>query len=109
MIHQLANEANAPPEFLQAILLELKNAGILGSRRGIRGGYRLLKPPNEVTVGAIVRILDGPLVTLPCAADSNGHRCEDCWDCDTCRTRDTMQAVRQAITAILDGATFEAG
>lgn len=107
MIHQISVEANAPAGFLQGILLELKNARVLESRRGVHGGYRLLKPPDQVTVGSIIRILDGPFVTLPCADDPDARACDDCRDGSDCRTRHTMREVQRALVAILDGITLE--
>src|ERR1700722_2583127 len=69
LIPRISAHANAPAEFLQTILLELKNAGLLDSRRGPQGGYYLLTPPHRVTVGSVVRIIDGPLVALPCIGE----------------------------------------
>ncbi len=109
LIPRISAQANAPAEFLQTILLELKNAGILESRRGSQGGYYLLTPPNRVTVGSIVRIIDGPLVTLPCAGERATRSCTDCHDPEACQTRFLMREVHQAVTAILDHSTILPG
>jgi Rrf2 family protein len=69
LIQRISVHANAPADFLQTILLELKNAGVLESRRGPQGGYYLVTPPNLVTVGSIIRVIDGPLVTFPCVGE----------------------------------------
>lgn len=102
-ISQISAHANAPSNFLETILSELKNAGIVESRRGRRGGCYLLIPPDRVSVGSIVRVIDGPLVTLPCASESNPRPCEDCRDLGLCETRMFMQDVQETVTAILDG------
>jgi Rrf2 family protein len=106
LIHHISAHANAPAEFLQTILLALKNAGVLGSRRGSQGGYYLLNSPGEITVGSIVRIIDGPLVTLPCAGEREARACADCRDPDACQTRSMMREVHEAVTAILDRTTL---
>ena len=59
--HEIAERQNIPVEFLEQILLALKRAGLLASRRGVRGGYSLIKSPEEITLGQVIRILDGPL------------------------------------------------
>jgi Rrf2 family protein len=102
LIHRISAHANAPAEFLQTILLALKNAGVLESRRGSQGGYYLLIQPSQITVGSIVRIIDGPLITLPCAGERQARGCADCRDPDACRTRFMMREVHEAVTAILD-------
>jgi Rrf2 family protein len=106
LIPRISAHANAPAGFLQAILFELKHAGVLESRRGSHGGYYLRIPPNCVTVGSIIRIIDGPLVTLPCVAEKDGHPCADCHDPDTCQTRLLMRGVHEAVRAILDHTTL---
>jgi Rrf2 family protein len=106
LIQHISAYANAPDEFLQNILRELKNAGLLESRRGRQGGYCLLTPPNRITVGSIVRIIDGPVVTLPCVGRKGARACADCHDQDACQTRFLMREVHDAVTAILDRTTI---
>lgn len=108
VVPQISSETNAPPEFLQGILLELKRAGILESHRGSRGGYRLLKPPHQVTVGSVIRILNGPL-TVACGGDPGSNSCEGCNEGDACRTRLVMRDIQRAVAAVLDGTTIESG
>ena len=64
----IAKDNNIPRKFLDAILVELRNAGILNSRKGKGGGYQLARPAEKITVGQIIRILDGPLAPIPCAS-----------------------------------------
>jgi Rrf2 family protein len=108
VIQHICAHANAPAEFLQTILLELKNVGLLESRRGPQGGYRLLTPPDRITVGSIVRLIDGPLVTLPCVGKTEAHGCKDCRDPDACRMRFLMREVHEAVTRIMDQTTIQA-
>lgn len=60
-IHQIADEESIPVKFLEGILVTLKNARIVSSQRGREGGYRLRRPPAEILVGDVVRLVDGPL------------------------------------------------
>jgi Rrf2 family protein len=106
LIADLAERERIPRKFLEAILLELKNAGILKSKKGKGGGYALSKAPEQVTIGQIVRIIDGPLAPLPCASERAYVRCEECTDENTCGTRQVMKRVRDAIAGILDSTTL---
>lgn len=106
LIPRISVCTNAPADFLQAILCDLKKADIVGSRRGSQGGYYLRIPPNRITVGSIVRVIDGPLVTLPCAGERDSGACADCQEPAACQTRIVMRQVREAVTAILDHTTL---
>lgn len=106
LIATVAREEKIPLKFLEAILLELKTHGIVDSRKGRRGGYRLNKPPGEVTIGSIVRVLEGPLAPLPCASETAFRPCEECEDAMRCGTRTVMREVRDAVAAILDSTTL---
>jgi Rrf2 family protein len=104
-MHDISDGTSVPPEFLRTILLDLKNAGILGCRRGSQGGYFLLNSPEGLSAGVIVRIIDGPLVTLPCVAEREARACTDCRNPDGCQTRLMMRGVHDAVAAILDRTT----
>jgi Rrf2 family protein len=106
LIAELAEREKIPRKFLEAILLELKNAGVLRSKKGKGGGYALARPSERITVGEVVRIIDGPLAPIPCASEQNFVRCEECTDETTCGTRQVMKKVRDAIAAILDTTTL---
>jgi Rrf2 family protein len=106
LIATLAEEEKIPLKFLEAILLELKGAGLLDSRKGKKGGYRLNGSPEQITVGSIVRALEGPLAPLPCASERSFQPCEECVDVDSCGTRMIMREVRDEIARILDGTTL---
>jgi len=106
---QLAREQRIPLGFLEGILLTLKNAGILSSRRGVDGGFRLLKNPGDVTLGQVIRTLDGPLAPIGCVSQTAYQKCEDCPYAEktSCAIQSIMLEVRNAIAAILDHYTLE--
>jgi len=103
---EIAAQNQIPRKFLDAILLELKNAGILTSKKGKGGGYHLARPADKITAGQIIRILDGPLAPIACASRTAYQRCADCPDEDACAVRDLMLDVRDAIALILDRASI---
>ena len=100
-VNDIATGNNIPKKFLDAILGELRNAGFVQSRKGKDGGYRLARPADEIKVGHVVRVLDGPLAPIPCASRTQYQRCEDCNEA-TCQVRHLMLEVRQAIAEVLD-------
>ncbi len=104
-IKDIARRQQIPVKFLEQILLTLKNAGVLRSRAGVGGGYYLAKPPSEITLGQVVRMLDGPLAPIPGVSQTAYERCV-CADEATCGLRLTMLDVRNAIADILDQTTL---
>lgn len=107
LISDLAEKGRIPKKFLEGILLELKNNGILVSKKGKGGGYILAKNPNLISVGNIIRILEGTLSPLPCLSQRSYKRCEECVDETTCSIRSIMKEVREATVSILDGTTLQ--
>jgi Rrf2 family protein len=107
LIATLAREERMPRKFLEAILLQLKTAGLLDSKKGRQGGYSLRVPPEQVTLGTIVRLIDGPLAPLPCASETAFRPCAECPDQETCVTRLVMRKVRESISDVLDHATLD--
>jgi Rrf2 family protein len=105
-IADLAREERIPPKFLEMILLGLKNQGILQSRKGKGGGYRLARSPADIYLGQIVRMFDGPLAPVPCASQTAYVRCADCRDEAICAVRLAMKEVRDATAKILDGTSI---
>lgn len=105
-IQDLAAAESIPRKFLELILVQLRNAGILQSAKGPGGGYMLARPPERVTVGQVVRLFDGPLALLPCASQTAYARCTDCPDEDACRVRWMMLQVREATATLLDQTTL---
>ncbi|MCA9470889.1 MAG: Rrf2 family transcriptional regulator [Nitrospirales bacterium] len=106
---QLAREQRIPLGFLEGILLTLKNAGILSSRRGVDGGYRLRSSPSEITLGQVIRTLDGPLAPIGCVSQTAYQKCEDCpyAEKSACAIQSIMLEVRNAISSVLDHYTLE--
>jgi Rrf2 family protein len=98
----IAVEENIPRKFLESIMSELRLAGLVGSRRGKHGGYRLTRPPAEITFGDIMRVTDGPLALLPCVSLKFYRRCDDCQDEASCTLRRIMAEVRREVSEILD-------
>jgi Rrf2 family protein len=107
LISDIARREEISRKFLEIILLELKNAGILQSRKGKGGGYSLGRPPQQITLGHVIRVLDGPLAPLPCVSRSAYIRCRECRDERTCGIRMVMKQVRDATAQILDSTTLE--
>jgi Rrf2 family protein len=105
LVSNIAAANNIPKKFLDAILGDLRNAGIVQSRKGKGGGYRLARLPEEIKVGSIVRVLDGPLAPISCASHTRYEACDDC-DVATCQVRHTMLNVRNAIAEVLDRTTL---
>jgi Rrf2 family protein len=108
LISQLSTDEQIPKKFLEIILLTLKNGGIVASKTGKGGGYYLSKPPATVTVGAVIRMMEGPLAPLPCASETAYRACEECVDVELCETRLIMRDVRNATSNVLDNITLEA-
>ena len=105
----LTDRQNIPLGFLEMILLSLKNAGLIGSRRGMNGGVFLIKSPREVTLGQIIRILDGPLAPIACVSQTAYQKCVDCPHAETatCPIQRIMLDVRNAIASVLDHYSLE--
>lgn len=103
----IAAQAGAPYKFLEAILNELRNNGILISRRGAEGGYMLARTPKSVKIGDVLRIIDGPLALLPCASVTAYRKCEDCPDEGLCSLRGVMMEARSAVSSVLDNRSLQ--
>ena len=101
LISSIAEKEQLPKKFLEAILLELKRNGFLGSKKGAGGGYYLLKKAEEIKLSAIIRVIDGPIALLPCVSLNFYERCEECTDEPYCGIRDVMKDVRDATLKIL--------
>lgn len=100
-IKEISQREKISPKFLEQILLTLKNAGLLHSKMGVGGGYYLARPASEITLGQIVRVLDGPIAPLRCVSQMAYESC-GCPDEETCGLRLAMSDVRNAIADILD-------
>ena len=104
-IKDISERENIPAKFLEQILLALKNAGLLQSKMGFGGGYYLARPPAEINLGQIIRVLDGPLAPVRCVSQMAYEPC-DCPDERTCGLRMVMGDVRNAIADILENTSL---
>ena len=103
-IRDIAQQQNIPRRFLEQILNDLKSAGFVQSRRGVAGGYRLQRAPDEISLADIIRHLEGPLAPVGCVSVNYYQRCS-CPDEAKCAIRSVMQEVRDAIVGALQGVT----
>jgi Rrf2 family protein len=99
---EISEGNHIPKKFLDAILGQLREAGLVQAKKGKGGGYRLAKPAAKIMVGDIVRALDGPLAPILCASRTAYKRCQDCRDPKSCEVRLVMTEARDAIAAVLD-------
>ena len=106
LIAELAKRERIPKKFLESILLDLRNKGILQSKKGKGGGYALARPPHAITMGEVIRVLEGPLAPVPCVSQTAYRKCEECRDENSCEIRMVMKQVRDAIANILDHTTL---
>lgn len=105
-IEEIAERSGAPKRFLEHILLELKRAGYIGSRRGRLGGYELIKQPKDISLAEVLRLIDGPLAPLPCLSRRAYQRCEDCADEETCRVRGVFGEFYNSYVAMIEALTL---
>ena len=105
-ISDIAEQQRIPKKFLEQILLDLKHHGIVVSRRGKSGGYMLLKSPDTITFGEVLRIVDGPIAPLPCLSRMAYRRCEDCREEKSCEVRRVFARVAAATRDVLDSTTI---
>ena len=103
LIGDLAEQEAIPKKFLENILVALKHRGLVHSRKGPHGGYQLSRPPDQISVGDIVRTLDGPLALVSCVSQTAYAPCEECVTEKDCAVRRVFQQVRDETARILDG------
>jgi Rrf2 family protein len=103
-IQSISDQQNIPKRFLEQILNDLRSAGVVESKRGVAGGYRLSKPPEEISLALVIRHFEGPLAPVNCVSENYYARCT-CPDEAKCGIRSVMKEVRDAIVKILEGVT----
>ena len=105
LIGDISDRQNIPLKYLQQILVSLKLAGFLQSRKGPGGGYALARPPHEITLGEVVRAMDGPIAPISCVSVTNFAEC-GCPNPDRCSLRASFKLVRDAMAEVLDRTSF---
>lgn len=105
-ISEIAKSENISQKYLESILLSLKKAGVLSSKKGKSGGYYLLKTPSDIAMSKIIRTLEGPIAMLPCVSLNFYEKCDDCPDENTCAAHKLMIQVRDSTLKILENTTL---
>jgi Rrf2 family protein len=104
-IQTISEQQNIPKRFLEQILNDLKSAGVVQSRRGVAGGYRLARPPEEITLATIIRHIEGALAPVSCVSERFYEKCS-CPDESRCAIRSVMKEVREAVVKIAERLTI---
>lgn len=107
LIKDISSACRIPKKFLEAILLDLKRAGILGSKQGKGGGYFLRREPFQVNLAEVVRLFDGAIAAVPCATYRFYEACAECEDEETCSVRDAFLQIRNVTVELLKANTLE--
>ena len=103
----IAEREKIPRKFLEAILVQLRDGGLVDSRRGPQGGHRLSRSPAAISVADIMRLIDGPLALTPCASVTRFRPCTDCADAGSCRIQPVMNQARDAVAAVLESCSLD--
>jgi Rrf2 family protein len=107
LIHDIAEEHGISHKFLENILLELRKAGYLGSKKGKGGGYYLIKEPKDIPLSRVIRLLDGPIALLPCVSLNYYEPCAECTDEAHCGINKVMIQVRDETLKILENKSLQ--
>lgn len=105
-IATISKSENISHKFLESILLSLRKAGFLGSKKGKGGGYYLLKAPSDIIMTDVIRVLEGPIAMLPCVSLNYYEKCDDCPDEDACSVHKLMIQVRDNTLKVLKDNTL---
>jgi len=103
-IQTISERQNIPKRFLEQILNDLKSAGVVESKRGVTGGYRLSRPPQEISLAAVIRHIEGALAPVSCVSERFYEKCS-CPDETRCSIRSVMKEVREAVVSIMEKRT----
>src|SRR5216684_8400082 len=104
-IRSISEQQNIPKRFLEQILNDLKSAGVVRSKRGVAGGYRLARKPEEITLAAVVRHIEGALAPVSCVSERFYEKCS-CPDESRCAIRSVMKEIREAVVQIAERITI---
>jgi Rrf2 family protein len=103
-IQTVSDQQNIPKKFLEQILNDMKTLGVVESKRGAGGGYRLARPPEDITLASVIRYITGALAPVSCVSDNFYERCT-CPDETTCPIREVMKEAREAVVGIMERVT----
>lgn len=106
LIQDISEAEDISRKFLESILLSLRKAGFLGSKKGKGGGYYLIKEPKEIKMAAVIRVLEGPIAMLPCVSLNFYEKCDDCPDEGKCTVHGLMEEVRDSTLHVLENKTL---
>ncbi len=104
---EIARSEHIPKKFLELILLDLKHAGYVRSKQGTKGGYRLVRPPSEISLAEVYRLFDGAIALLPCVSQKFYEECDDCPDVKKCRLKEVFIDIREKTYELLAGVTIQ--
>jgi Rrf2 family protein len=107
LISEIADKESIPKKFLESILLELKNKGLLQSKKGKGGGYLLARSPDQISFGEVIGIFENPFGALPCLDGKVHRRCEECRKGSACGIQMVMREVHQTTSGILNVTSFQ--
>ena len=107
LIQDISEAEDISRKFLESILLSLRKAGFLGSKKGKGGGYYLIKQPKEIKMAAVIRVLEGPIAMLPCVSLNFYEKCDDRPDEGKCAVHGLMEEVRDSTLQVLENKTLE--
>lgn len=105
-IEEIAQKSETPKRFLEHILLDLKRAGMIGSKRGREGGYVLIKEPRSIAVSEVLRLVDGPIAPLACLSRRAYKRCDDCKNEENCMIRNVFGDVFAGYLLLIESITL---
>src|SRR3954465_15326493 len=100
LISEISEAERIPKKFLEAILLDLRKAGYLGSKKGKGGGYYLARPADETNMADVLRLFEGAVALVPCVAFKYYERCDECVDEATCPIREVFRIIREQTLTI---------
>ncbi|HNV95816.1 MAG TPA: Rrf2 family transcriptional regulator [Bacteroidales bacterium] len=107
LIKEIVEAEFLPQKFIEAILVDLKNAGFVNSKKGKNGGYYLIKEPKDINFADIIRIFDGAIALLPCATYKYYEKCTKCNNDDDCGLRNVVKEIRDKTVAIMKELTLQ--
>jgi len=107
LIKEIVEVEKLPQKFIEAILVDLKNAGFVNSKKGKNGGYYLIKEPKDINFADIIRIFDGAIALLPCATYKYYEKCDKCQNDDDCGLRNVVKEIRDKTVAIMKELTLQ--